>query len=66
MENTKVTGGQLASKSCKRLVNSVLLLAKPYVATLSIHVTTEWELRENIWTASVTSRLTWKINTFIT
>ena len=34
---------QLKRKSCKQLVNSVLLLAKPYVATLSIHVTTEWE-----------------------
>lgn len=43
MENTKVRGEQLASKSCKRLVNFVLLLAKPYAATLSINVITEWE-----------------------
>ena len=34
---------QLKRKSCKRLVNSVLSLAKPCVATLSTHVTIEWE-----------------------
>ena len=39
MENTKVRGEQLASKSCKPLVNSVLLLAKPYVAMLCECVT---------------------------
>ena len=34
---------QLKRKSCKQLVNSVWSLAKPCVATLSTHVTIEWE-----------------------
>ena len=33
---------QSRQKSCKRLINSLLSLAKPCVATLSTHVNIEW------------------------
>ena len=42
-EISEIVSEQLKRKSCKRLVNSVLSLARPCVATLSTYVSIEWE-----------------------